>query len=58
MMVKIVIPGMVRTTDRTLAKETTMTKYHKLMKMAIKTVMRKDSKKDTTIVKKYTMVQL
>jgi hypothetical protein len=39
-------------------KEITMNKYNKLIKMAIKPFIRKDFKKDMTIVKKNTMAPL
>ena len=58
MMVIIVVTIMDMTQDTTNANKISKIKYNKLMKMAIKPVIRKDIKKDMTIVKKNTMAQL
>jgi hypothetical protein len=46
------------TQDTTNANKISKIRYNKLMKMAIKPVIRKDIKKDMTTVKKNTMAQL
>ncbi len=46
------------TQDTTNANKISKIKHNKLMRMAIKPVIRNDIKKDMTIVKKNTMAQL
>ncbi len=57
-MEKLVVTRMDMIRDTTTAKKISKTKYKKLMKTAIKLVIRKDFKKDMTIVKKNLMAQL
>jgi hypothetical protein len=60
MMENLVVTRMDMIRDTTNAKKISMTKYKKLMKLAItgKLVTRKDFKKDMAIVKKNSMAQL
>jgi hypothetical protein len=58
MMEKLVVTRIDMTRDTTSANKISMTKYKKLMEMAIKLVTKKDFKKDMTIVKKNLMAQI
>ena len=58
MMEKIVVTRMDMQKDMTIAKKFSIAKCNKLLRMAIKTVMKKDFKQDMTNVKKNSMAHI